>query len=90
MSGPAERPAVADTVETAHLRSALADLRRRMLLLARLLPLEHLRLLEADLADLEDEAYGSNLLAGLSDSTELVASDVETALREVWARTLEG
>ncbi len=72
------------------LAGSLLELRRRMLLLARLLPLEHLRLLEADLEDLEAEASGAGLLAGLSDSVELVASDVEMALQEVWARTQDG
>ncbi len=57
-----------------------------MLLLARLLPFEHLHLLEADLDDLEAEAFAAPLLEGLSDSVELVASDVEPALREAWAR----
>lgn len=67
-------------------QTPLADLRRRMLLLARLLPFEHLHLLEADLDDLEAEAFAAPLLEGLSDSVELVASDVEPALREAWAR----
>lgn len=65
----------------------LRDLRRRMLLLARLLPIEHLRLLDADLDDLEAEVGVSGPLHGLSDSVDLVPSDVEAALREVWSRT---
>lgn len=65
-------------------------LRRRMLLLARLLPLDLLHLLDDDLDDLETEAFGADLLAGLSDSIDLVASDVETALKEVWARAQAG
>ena len=62
------------------------DMRRRLLVLARLLPVEHLRLLDADLDDLEAEVAGACLAQGLSDSVDLVPSDVETALREVWAR----
>ena len=58
-----------------------------MLLLARLLPVEHLRLLDADLDELEAEVGVSGPLHGLSDSVELVPSDVEAALREIWART---
>lgn len=68
-------------------REPLRDLRRRMLLLARLLPVEHLRLLDADLEELEAEVGVSGPLHGLSDSVELVPSDVEAALREVWSRT---
>lgn len=68
-------------------REPLRDLRRRMLLLARLLPVEHLRLLDADLDELEAEVGVSGPLHGLSDSVELVPSDVEAALREIWART---
>jgi hypothetical protein len=68
------------------LTGSVAELRRRMLLLARLLPAGYVRLLDADLEDLEAEAFGADLLEGLSDSVELVASDVEPALREVWAR----
>lgn len=69
---------------------SLRDLRRRLLVLARLLPVEHLRLLDADLDDLEIEVAGSALVQGLSDSVDLVPSDVESALREVWARTPAG
>jgi hypothetical protein len=69
---------------------SLRDLRRRLLVLARLLPVEHLRLLDADLDDLEAEVAGSALAEGLSDSVDLVPSDVETALREVWARAQHG
>jgi len=68
----------------------IRDLRRRLLVLARLLPVEHLRLLDADLDDLEAEVAGAGLAQGLSDSVDLVPSDVETALREVWARTQAG
>ena len=68
----------------------LRDLRRRLLALARLLPVEHLRLLDADLDDLEAEVAGACLAQGLSDSVDLVPSDVETALREVWARAQAG
>jgi hypothetical protein len=58
-----------------------------MLVLARLLPFEHLHLLEADLDLLEAEVYAAPLLDGLPDSLELVASDVESALLAVWARS---
>ena len=58
-----------------------------MLVLARLLPFEHLRLLDTDLDDLEAEVLAAPLLEGLPDSVELVASDVEPALRAAWART---
>ena len=68
-------------------REPLRDLRRRMLLLARLLPVEHLRLLDADLDELEAEVGVSGPLHGLSDTVEHVPSDVEAALREIWART---
>lgn len=71
---------------TERVRTPLEDLRRRMLLLARLLPFEHLHLLEADLDDLAAEAFAAPLLEGLSDSVDLVASDVEPALREAWTR----
>jgi len=67
-------------------RTPLGDLRRRMLLLARLLPFEHLHLLDADLDELESEAFAAPLLDGLSDSVDLVASDVEPALRAAWDR----
>jgi hypothetical protein len=76
--------------ETDDSGESLRDLRRRLLLLARLLPVDHLRLLDADLDDLETEVAGSPLVQGLSDSVDLVSSDVETALREVWARTQAG
>lgn len=69
---------------------ALRDLRRRLVVLARLLPVEHLRLLDADLDDLEAEVADERLAQGLSDSVDLVPSDVETALREVWARAQAG
>ena len=68
----------------------LRDLRRRLLVLARLLPVEHLRLLDADLDDLEAEVAGACLAQGLSDSVDLVPCDVETALREVWALAQAG
>ena len=68
----------------------IRDLRRRLLVLARLLPVEHLRLLDADLDDLEAEVAGACLAQGLSDSVDLVPCDVETALREVWARAQAG
>jgi hypothetical protein len=58
-----------------------------MLFLARLLPFEHLHLLVANLDELEAEASAAPLLEGLSDSVELVASDVESALLAVWARS---
>ncbi len=70
--------------------AALRDLRRRLVVLARLLPVEHLRLLDADLDDLEAEVAGACLVQGLSDSVEFVPCDVETALREVWARAQAG
>ena len=38
----------------------------------------------------EAETSASDFVQGLSDSVELSASDVETALREVWARTQAG
>lgn len=69
---------------------SLAGLRRRMLLLARLLPAGYLRLLDADLDSLEAEAPFADHLLGLSNSVDLVATDVEPALREVWARTQAG
>ena len=68
------------------LRTPLGDLRRRMLILARLLPFEHLHLLDADLDELESEVFAAPLLDGLSDSVDLVASDVEPALRAAWNR----
>ena len=71
-------------------REPLHDLRRRILLLARILPVEHLRLLDADLDELEAEVGVSGPLHGLSDSVDLVRTDVEPALREVWARTQAG
>lgn len=76
--------------ETGAAADELRGLRRRLLVLARLLPVEHLRLLDADLDDLEAEIDGSVFASGLSDSVDLVPSDVETALREVWARTQAG
>jgi hypothetical protein len=87
---PTDVPGPEEVAERERLRASLASLRRRMLLLARLLPLEQLHLLEDDLDDLEAEAFGADLLEGLSDSAELVSSDVETTLREVWARTQAG
>ena len=78
---------MSDDPDSGILAGSVVALRRRMLLLARLLPLEHLRLLDDDLDVLEGEAFGADFLGGLSDSLELVTSDVETALREVWART---
>lgn len=68
----------------------IRDMRRRLLVLAHLLPVEHLRLLDADLDDLEAEVAGAALAPGLSDSVELVPCDVEAALREVWARVQAG
>jgi len=76
--------------ETREPADPIRDMRRRLLVLARLLPVEHLRLLDADLDDLEAEIAGACLVQGLSDSVELVPSDVETALREVWARAQAG
>ena len=76
--------------ETGAAADELRGLRRRLLVLARLLPVEHLRLLDADLDDLEAEVAGATLAPGLSDSVELVPSDVESALREVWARVQAG
>jgi len=67
-------------------RTQLDDLRRRMLLLARILPIEHLRLLDADLGDLEAEAFTAPLLEGIPDSVALVPSDVEPALHVAWTR----
>ena len=86
MNLPTPGPYAADGAPAESLRTPIDDLRRRMILLARLLPFEHLRLLEADLDDLEAEAFAGPLLAGLSDSIELVASDVESALHAAWAR----
>lgn len=80
---PAEN---ADDVPGEEVRTPLGDLRRRMLLLARLLPFEHLHLLDADLDELESEVFATPLLDGLSDSVDLVASDVEPALRAAWTR----
>lgn len=76
--------------ETGSAADELRGLRRRLLVLARLLPVEHLRLLDADLDDLEAEVAGGALAPGLSDSVELVPCDVEAALREVWARVQAG
>lgn len=90
MIRPTDVPGPEEAAERERLRASLASLRRRMLLLARLLPLEQLHLLEDDLDDLEAEAFGADLLEGLSDSAELVPSDVEATLREVWARTQAG
>lgn len=87
MSLPAPRLEASGGAPTESFRTQIDDLRRRMLVLARLLPFEHLRLLEVDLDDLEAEAFAGPLLAGLSDSVELVASDVETALHAAWARS---
>jgi hypothetical protein len=76
--------------ETEAAADELRGLRRRLLVLARLLPVEYLRLLDAGLDDLEAEVAGGRLGQGLSDSVELVPCDVEAALREVWARTQAG
>jgi hypothetical protein len=82
-----ENPAeAAGDVPDEAFRTPLGDLRRRMLLLARLLPFEHLRLLDADLEELESEAFAPPLLDGLSDSVDLVTSDVEPALQAAWNR----
>ncbi len=86
MSRPGNPAEPAGDVPEEAVRTPLGDLRRRMLILARLLPFEHLRLLDADLDDLESEAFAAPLLDGLSDSVDLVASDVEPALRAAWTR----
>lgn len=87
MSRPAPLPEGTGEALSGWAGPPLDVLRRRMLVLARLLPFEHLRLLEGDLDDLEAEAFSAPLLEGLSDSTALVASGVEPALRAVWARS---
>lgn len=86
MSRPETPAESAGEVPGEAVRTPLGDLRRRMLLLARLLPFEHLHLLDADLDELESEAFAAPLLDGLSDSVDLVASDVEPALRAAWDR----
>ncbi|MBK9087592.1 MAG: hypothetical protein IPL90_00490 [Holophagales bacterium] len=86
MKRPEDPAETAVEIPGGAVRTPLGDLRRRMLLLARLLPFEHLRLLDADLDDLESEAFAAPLLDGLSDSVDLVASDVEPALRAAWTR----
>jgi len=86
VNGPEPPARTVDDVPDEAVRTPIGDLRRRMLLLARLLPFEHLRLLDADLDDLQSEAFAAPLLDGLSDSVDLVASDVEPALRAAWTR----
>ncbi|HYN43998.1 MAG TPA: hypothetical protein VE129_19635 [Thermoanaerobaculia bacterium] len=86
MNRPETPAKTAGDVPGEEVQTPLGDLRRRMLILARLLPFEHLRLLDADLDDLESEAFAAPLLDGLSDSVDLVASDVEPALRAAWTR----
>lgn len=86
MTRPEPSPETMGHLPDESLRTPLGDLRRRMLILARLLPFEHLHLLDADLDGLESEAYAAPLLDGLSDSVDLVASDVEPALRAAWNR----
>lgn len=86
MNRPETLAKTAGDVPGDEIRTPLGDLRRRMLLLARLLPFEHLHLLDADLDELESEAFAAPLLDGLSDSVDLVASDVEPALRAAWTR----
>jgi hypothetical protein len=83
---PEPSPETTGDVPDEAVRTPLGDLRKRMLLLARLLPFEHLRLLDAGLDELEAEAFAAPLLDGLSDSVDLVASDVEPALRAAWTR----
>lgn len=86
MNRPGNPAETAGDVPGETVRTPLGDLRRRMLLLARLLPFEHLHLLDADLDELESEVFATPLLDGLSDSVDLVASDVEPALRAAWTR----
>ena len=86
MSPPVPPPETAGDALPERGRTQLDDLRQRMLLLARILPVEHLRLLDADLGDLEAEAFTAPLLEGIPDSVALVPSDVEPALHVAWTR----
>ena len=67
------------------LEAALETLRRRMLTLAEVLPLESLRYLQEDAAP-QSTGSAAEVLEGWDDDTRLLASDVETELRLLWER----
>ena len=61
-------------------------LRERLVLLARILPVEYLDRLDADLATLRGEASGQLFLDGVDGSLSMRQTDVEPALKLLWER----
>ena len=74
--------------EAEELNAVVLQLRRKLLALAAVLPMDALELLEADAETLEAtaEAGDMHLLEDFEDSPRMVASDVATELRLLWAR----
>lgn len=72
--------------EAKELRLVVAQLRKKILALAKVLPLDSLRFLEADPDTLESEPDSSDFLDGFEDDTRIVPSDVATEVRMLWAR----
>jgi hypothetical protein len=74
--------------EAEELRVVVQRLRRRLLALATVLPMDTLELLEADPETLEATAQAGDMqmLEDFEDVPRMVESDVETELRLLWAR----
>ena len=72
--------------EVAELRRTVADLRRRLLALAAVLPAEYLPLLELPPDDIGLALVPRHTFDGWALGTDLAASDVATELAALWRR----
>lgn len=70
----------------AELEKTVADLRGRLIALARVLPGEYVRLLDREAAALEAAAPGWSIFEGWEDSVVKKPSHVGPEMRHVWAR----
>lgn len=85
MKNPEDDPAYL-RVRVVELEKAVADLRARMIAMARVLPPDYVRLLDREAADVEAGAPGWSIFEGWQDSIEMKPSHVEREMKQLWAR----
>lgn len=84
---PRDAELAALRARVAALEEVVEELRRRLVHLARLLPLDALPLLEEARAERVEPVPPWSPLDGWVETTELTPSDVEDELTRLWART---
>jgi hypothetical protein len=73
-------------VRVAELEKAVAELRDRLIALARILPPDYVRLLDREAAAVEAAAPSWSILEGWQDSVVMKSSHVGPEMQRLWAR----